>query len=328
MGQEALMQVLHQLPEVTDKNLLVGSSTVDDAAVYRVTDELALVTSVDFFPPIVDDPYSFGAISAANALSDIYAMGGAPKLATAVVCFPKELDLSILAEIMKGATDKITEAGAVLAGGHSVEDREIKFGFSVTGYVHPDRVTANSNARPGQRLILTKPVGTGVITSALKAGRLDESGAAEAIASMKRLNADAAAGALEAGVRAMTDVTGYGLIGHAMEMAEASGVNLVIDSSAVSFFPHAIELVGRKSNRPRNLTSSREFLGPRVSLSDLVGGEVELLLYDPQTSGGLLIAVPDAGTAGLWEALTALGADASIIGRVVEKEEGWRIRVE
>ncbi|MBI5827015.1 MAG: selenide, water dikinase SelD [Deltaproteobacteria bacterium] len=320
------MQVLHQLPHMKDRDLLVGVETADDAAVYRISEELALISTLDFFPPIVDDPYTFGQIAAANALSDVYAMGGAPRLAMNIVCFPKELALSVLNEIIKGSMDKLIEAGALLVGGHSIEDREVKYGLSVTGFVHPDRITTNSKARPGDVLVLTKPIGSGVIASALKAGRIDEVDAWDAISSMKALNRAAAEAAGEVGVNACTDVTGFGLLGHAMEVARASGVNLVIRSSGVRFFQAALDMVKKRSNRPRSIASNRAFLMKDTVLSG-VNEAVELLLLDPQTSGGLLISVAGERSALLIEKLRARGVEPAIVGHVVPAEEGWRISV-
>ena len=320
------MQVLHQLPHMKDRDLLVGVDTADDAAVYKISEELALISTLDFFPPIVDDPYTFGQIAAANALSDVYAMGGAPRLAMNIVCFPKELDLSVLNDIIKGSMDKLTEAGALLVGGHSIEDREIKYGLSITGFVHPARVTRNSGARPGDVLILTKPIGTGVIASALKAGRIDEIDALDALLSMKTLNRAAAEAAGTVGVNACTDVTGFGLLGHAMEVAKGSGVNLVIRSSQVRFFESAPRLVKKRSNRPGSIAANRGFLMKDTVISGVDEG-VELLLLDPQTSGGLLISAPEDKSAMLIEKLRARGVDPAVVGFVVPAEEGWRISV-
>lgn len=309
-----------------DRDLLVGVDTADDAAVYRISEELAVISTLDFFPPIVDDPCTFGQIAAANALSDVYAMGGAPRLAMNIVCWPKEIPLSVLNEIMKGSMDKLAEAGALLVGGHSIEDREVKYGLSVTGFVHPNRITTNSKARPGDVLVLTKPIGSGVIASALKAGRIDEADARDAISSMKALNRAASEAAGEVGVNACTDVTGFGLLGHAMEVAKASGVSLVIRSSGVRFFHAALDMVKKRSNRPRSIASNREFLMKDTVISG-VDEYVELLLLDPQTSGGLLISVAGERSALLVEKLRARGVEPAIVGHVVGAEAGWKIRV-
>lgn len=320
------MQVLHQLPITRDKNLLVGIDTADDAGVYQISDELAVINTLDFFPPIVDDPFLFGQIAAANSLSDVYAMGGVPKLAMNIVCFPKALDLSILNEILRGSMDKINEAGALLVGGHSVEDTEVKYGLSVTGFINPKKITANSGARPGDVLILTKPVGVGVITSALKAGRIKLNDAEVAFESMRTLNKSASEAMVEVGVNACTDVTGYGVLGHSMEMAKGSGVNIIICSSDIRFFPQAIDLIKKKSNRPRTLMGNRGFIMRDVESS--IDEATELLLFDPQTSGGLLISIAEEKSEMLLSRLRERFISPSVIGRVVEREEGWRIRVE
>src|SRR3990170_957785 len=221
MGHDALAQVLRQLPKVEDKNLIAGTEHADDAGVYKLTEELAVINTLDFFPPIIDDPYTFGQISAANALSDVYAMGGVPRLAMNIVAFPASLDLSILQEIISGSTDKLKEAGVILIGGHSIEDKEVKYGLSVTGFVHPDKVVKNSGAKSGDVLVLTKPIGVGIITSALKNRNISESDADESIISMKTLNNISSKIMVETGVNACTDITGFGLIGHAVEMADA-----------------------------------------------------------------------------------------------------------
>lgn len=322
------MQVLHQLPEVRDENLLVGFDTADDAGVYKLTDKLALITTIDFFPPIVDDPFTFGEIAAANSLSDVYAMGGEPKLAMNVVCFPRDLDTGVLKEIIDGALSKLNEAGVLLVGGHSVEDREIKFGLSVVGFAEPDRITSNANVRAGDRLILTKPIGTGVVTSALKAGRISEADADPAIKSMTTLNKYAVEAAASAGVRACTDITGYGLLGHSMEMARGSGVGLVIRAADVPILPHALTQVRKRSNRPKTISTNMEFLGGDVSLSPGIDEGLKLLLYDPQTSGGLLMSVPEDKYGHLIKALEASGVGASDIGTAIERTEGWTIKVE
>src|SRR3970040_1036995 len=227
MGHDALAQVLRQLPKVEDKNLIAGTEHADDAGVYKLTGELAVINTVDFFPPIIDDPYTFGQISGANALSDVYAMGGVPRLAMNIVAFPASLDLSILQEIIKGSTDKLKEAGVILVGGHSIEDKEIKYGLSVTGLVHPQKVITNAGAKPGDKLILTKPIGVGVITTALKSGKIEPDEVKDAIDSMKAITDKASLIMQEVGVNACTEITGFGLMGHAMEMAEARSGGMI-----------------------------------------------------------------------------------------------------
>lgn len=319
--------MLRQLPATVDKDLLVGVQNADDAGVYRISEDRAVITTLDFFPPIVDDPYDFGQIAAANALSDIYAMGGSPRLATNIVCFPKALPVSVLNEILRGSLDKLKEADALLVGGHSVEDAEVKYGLSVIGFADPARIVTNSGARPGDTLVLTKPIGVGVITSALKAGKVRAEEAEAVFESMKTLNREASVAMNETGVNACTDITGYGLIGHAMEMAKGSGANLVIRSSLVRTFPRATELIKKRALRPRTLLSNRAFLAPDVRTAPIDEG-LDLVLYDPQTSGGLLISVPEEKAAMLMERLRGRGVSPFIVGSVVERQEGWRIRVE
>ncbi len=275
----------------------------------------------------MDDPYTFGQIAAANSLSDVYAMGGVPRLAMNIVGFPKALDMSILGDILRGGMDKMNEAGVLTVGGHSVEDSEIKYGLSVTGFVHPDKILTNAGARIGDRLILTKPIGVGIITSALKAGKMKLADAAPAIVSMVTLNKSALASMSGADVGGCTDITGYGLLGHAMEMCEASKVNFIINAGAVKIFPQALDFVKKKKFRPKTIASSREALLERLQLSNDLGEALELVLFDPQTSGGLLISVAERDSAALLERLKASGLEASIIGSVAAEEEGWRIKV-
>lgn len=322
------MQVLHQLPFVKDKDLLVGIETADDAGVYRLSDDTAVVNTLDFFPPIVDDPYLFGQIAVANALSDVYAMGAMPRLAMNIVCFPKALGMDILGEILKGGMDKLAEAGVLLIGGHSVEDAEVKYGLSVTGFSHPEKIVTNKGARPGDILVLTKPIGVGVITSGLKAGRIKTHEAEEAFESMRTLNRSASEAMVAVGVSACTDITGYGLMGHAMEMAKGSEVSLVIKTSGVRILPKAIDLIAKKANRPRTLLANRDYIMADVVKSREIDEALELMLFDPQTSGGLLISVPEAKYPELDLEFKKRSVDGFIVGRVVEKEAGWRARLD
>lgn len=301
--------------------------TSDDAAVYKVSDNLAIVSTVDFFPPIVDDPYTFGEISAANALSDVYAMGGVPRFATNIVCFPKDLSKEILSDILQGSADKLKEAGVLIAGGHSIEDKEIKYGLSVTGVIDPMKIVRNSGAKPGDVLILTKPIGVGIITSAIKRGAFNEEEAKEAFDSMKRLNRDASLAMVEARASAATDVTGFGLLGHAFEMADSAKVSFAISAKDVRFFPGATKLVRDKKNRPRAIGSTKDFLRGCVEVSPDVPEEVELLLYDPQTSGGLLVAMAKDRAKAFIDKLSLTGVEAVIIGAVEERNEKWVIKV-
>lgn len=281
-----LDQALRGLPRLDDPNVLVGFDTSDDAGVYRVSGDLALVQTIDFFTPIVDDPFTFGAIAAANSLSDVYAMGGRPLTALSVLAYPEKGDLDALREILRGGAEKLREAGCVLLGGHSVRDEEIKFGYAITGTVHPDRVKANTGARPGDSLFLTKPIGTGVISTALKRGLAAEADVQAAIESMLRLNDHTIGDA-----HGCTDITGFGLMGHGRELARGSNVTLEIEAAALEFLPGALE-AARQGALPGGLKSNRDFASCDVEIAPGVPPEVEALLYDPQTSGGLLISSP------------------------------------
>ena len=308
--------MLARLPRVANENVLVGFDTADDAGVYKLTPECALVQTVDFFTPIVDDPYTFGAIAAANALSDIYAMGGRPLTALSIVAYPAKGDLDDLEAILRGGTDKIQEAGCVVLGGHSVADEEIKFGYAVTGIVHPDRITTNARAVLGDALVLTKHIGTGVISTALKRGIAREEDVEASIASMLTLNRSAAEAMANVETHGCTDVTGFGLIGHAREMAMASGITLEIEAARVRFLPGAIDYA-KQGAVPGGLLNNRDFAGCAVENAADVAEEIETLLYDPQTSGGLLISMP-AGDALRFEQICE---DAYRIGRVLARKE-------
>jgi selenide,water dikinase len=319
MGPAALAQVLRSLTLPTHPNLLVGLDVKDDAAVYRVADDLALVQTVDFFPPIVDDPYTFGAIAAANALSDIYAMGGRPVLALAIAGFPEDLSPQIISAILQGGADKVAEAGAVVAGGHTVVDKEPKYGLCVTGLVHPDRVTAKAHARSGDRLLLTKPLGTGVITTAHKRGQVRDDDLASAIASMMRLNRGAAELASSVELHSATDITGYGLLGHADELARNSGVGLEIELARVPLLPGALDYA-RRGIFPGGLGRNRNYMLGEGGVRLAAGLEEPhtQLLFDPQTSGGLLFALPANAALDLLGRMAAAGEPCWEIGRVVE----------
>jgi selenide,water dikinase len=320
----SLRQVLSQLPRQTDANVLVGFDTSDDAGIYRLTDSMALVQTVDFFTPMVDDPFTYGRIAATNALSDVYAMGGRPVSSLALVCYPEDGDLDTLGRIMAGGLSVMQEAGCAVIGGHSVKDAEIKFGYSVTGLIDPARIYTNAAAQPGDVLLLTKALGTGVITTALKQGKAQQSWVDGAIRSMTWLNRKAAEVACGGGfdVHAMTDITGFGLMGHAREMAMGSGVVLEIDTDGVPLLEGALEAL-RLGAIPRGLIANREFAECIVfeSPNARVSTERKTLLFDPQTSGGLLIAArePDAGA--LAASLTAHGCIAARIGRVLTERE-------
>ena len=308
--------MLRDLPKQTDPKLLVGTDHFDDAGVYQLDAETALVVTLDFFPPLVDDPYEFGRIAAANSLSDIYAMGAKPLCALNIVGFPdKDLPVSILGEILRGGSERVTAAGAVIAGGHTVRDTEIKYGLSVTGVVHPDRVLTNGGAVVGDALVLTKPIGSGVLTSAAKNGTIPEADLAEVIDVMTDLNAGACEAMLEVGVHAVTDVTGFGLVGHAREMAGAGDVTISIDATAVPLLAQTLELAA-KGILTRAHKSNLEFLGDRFEAKNvdetLVG-----VLADAQTSGGLLIAVAPDRADRLIDALRARRTRAAaVVGEV------------
>ena len=302
--------MLARIPRWADENVLVGFDTADDAGVYKLTPECALVQTVDFFTPIVDDPYTFGAIAAANALSDVYAMGGRPISALSILAWPAKGDLDDLSEILRGGAEKIHEAACSVIGGHSVQDNEVKFGYAVTGTIHPDRIKTNAGARPGDALLLTKRIGTGVISTALKRGIANDSDVRASVESMLTLNRRACETMLEFETHGCTDVTGFGLIGHALEMARASKVTLEIDPRSVQFLPGALDYA-RQGAIPGGLKNNREFASPCVEGQS----EFEDLLYDPQTSGGLLIALAERDLA----AFEARFPSAYRIGRVTER---------
>ncbi len=298
MGPGALSAVLQSLRLPTHPDLLIGLDISDDAAVYRLNDDMALVQTVDFFPPIVDDPYTYGAIAAANSLSDIYAMGARPILALAIAAFPEELPQAIIQAILQGGADKVAEAGAVVAGGHTVVDREPKYGLCVTGLTSPQRVTAKAHAQVGDVLLLTKPLGTGIITTAIKRDQGDAADLDTAVTSMLRLNKLAAELAQEVEVHSVTDITGFGLLGHAAELARNSAVGLWVDSSAIPLLPGALHYA-EAGLLPGGLHRNRAYLerDGYVQLAPTVDASRAHLLYDPQTSGGLLLVLPpDAAT--------------------------------
>jgi selenide,water dikinase len=299
----------------------------EDAGVYKLTDELAMVQTVDFFTPIVDDPYDFGRIAVANALSDVYAMGGKPLTALNIVCFPRDtMDISILREVLKGGLDAMHEAAVLLLGGHSVDDPELKYGLAVTGTIHPGKVVHNNGAKPGDRLILTKPLGTGIISTAIKRNKASKEAIARVVKSMTTLNRTASEVMMEVGVNACKDITGFGLLGHASEMIEGTEVGMVIDAAAVPIFPEAREYAGM-GMVPGGTQRNREFRIDMVDIDSKVPQYLQDILFDPQTSGGLLIAVPKAKASRLLKRLHEEGIkEAVIIGEVVGEKKG-RIRV-
>ncbi len=334
--------MLGKLARQQDPNVLVGFDYADDAGVYQIAPGTALVQTVDFFTPIVDDPYTFGQIAAVNSLSDVYAMGGRPLSSLALVCFPEKGDLGVLEQILAGGLSKMVEAGCTVIGGHSIRDEEIKFGYSVTGTIHPQRVLANRGARSGDALLLTKPLGTGVISTAIKRGKAEPAWIDAAVRSMTTLNkaaaevitgaldsvssrASSASSALRAEgplpsepfpVHALTDITGFGLIGHAREMALASGTGLRLRASAVLLLAGALECV-RAGYIPGGLRANREFAECVVGYEDGVLDELRTILFDPQTAGGLLISVAAEDAPDLQRALVAAGVHATLIGEVL-----------
>jgi selenide, water dikinase len=313
--------VLGDLPVHDDDRVLIDYRTSDDAGVFRLDDHRALVQTVDFFTPIVDDPFVYGQIAAANALSDVYAMGGRPLTALAIAAFPKDLDPSIVSLVFAGGLDKLREAGVALLGGHTVQDTEIKFGYAVTGEVNPGRVLANGGARPGDALLLTKPIGTGIIATALKNDRAPAAALAAAVGSMIRLNRQAADVAVRHGaaVHACTDVTGFGLLGHAAEMAASSRCSLQIDAARVPLLAGARALA--PGNVPGGGRTNREHFGVRVKVAASIEGDLMDVLYDPQTSGGLLLAVDPGRIDEVLKDMAAEGVDAVRIGEVVAQAE-------
>jgi selenide, water dikinase len=300
LSPKILDRVLARLPRQADENVLVGFDTADDAGIYRLGPELALVQTVDFFTPVVDDPYTFGAIAAANAVSDVYAMGGRPVTALSILAWPAAEDAGILEQILLGGAAKLQEADCVILGGHSVNDPEIKFGYAITGLVHPDRFKPNAGARPGDALLLTKRLGTGIISTALKRGIAREADVEAATAAMLTLNKAAAEAMAEFDVHGVTDVTGFGLLGHAREMAMASRVTLEIEAEKLRFLDGAVDYA-RAGALPGGLHNNRDFVSSCVEGSSAFDD----LLYDPQTSGGLLISLPEADAVRLERKLPA-----------------------
>jgi len=320
MDASSLAGVLNLFPPPDDPNLLIGLHTGDDAGVYRIAADLALVNTVDYFPPVVDDPFAYGQIAAANALSDVYAMGGKPVTALNIAAFPRDgLAPEVLHEILRGGLAKLKEAGVALVGGHTVTDPEVKYGLAITGLIDPARVVSNAGARPGDWLILTKPIGVGIITTAIKQDSVDPALATRVVTVMATLNRAAAQRMLECEVHACTDITGYGLLGHALEMATASRVRLEIEYQSVPHFPEALELCAQGA-RSGGLEGNRQAFSAAVRIADAVPGVWQDLLLDPQTSGGLLIALPEQGARAFLRQFD--GVDAAVIGRVGTEGEG------
>jgi selenide, water dikinase len=311
--------VLSELPKQPhNPNLIVGFDTADDAGVFRLRDDLALVQTLDFFTPIVDDPFDFGRIAALNSINDVWAMAGSPITAMAITCFPKKgVDPSILAEIMKGGLDTLTTYGVTLVGGHSVDNEQIMFGYSVTGVIDPNKVARNAGAQPGDVIILTKPLGTGVISTGIKRGAATPDVVQNSVATMLTPGNHAAEAMRDFGVKGATDVTGFSLMGHGWEMARASHVTIEIDAGEVPILDGALELAGAGMLTSGDKTN-REYVGSNVHIAESVNADLVKILFDPQTAGGMLIAVPEANAKGLLAALRSHYPFASMIGRVRE----------
>ncbi|MCI2058945.1 MAG: selenide, water dikinase SelD [Oscillibacter sp.] len=325
VGAGVLAKLLDGIKVHHDPNLLVGFDKSDDASVYKVSDDLALVQTVDFFPPIADDPYLFGQIAATNALSDIYAMGGEPKLALNIMCIPESMPKDAVHQLLRGGYDKVYEAGALITGGHSILDDEPKYGLAVTGFVHPDRVLTNSGARPGDVLFLTKPIGIGVLTTAAKAEMLSKAGLELSYRMMTTLNKAARDAMVKYRVHSCTDVTGFGLLGHTYEMAQGSDVEITLHVDEIDLIPEALELA-KVGILPAGMYRNRTFAEAGID-----AGDTELckqdLLYDPQTAGGLLISVAAEDADALYADLKKTVPSAQHIGTVEEYRGGKRIKL-
>ncbi|MEQ8155541.1 MAG: selenide, water dikinase SelD [Clostridiaceae bacterium] len=313
-----LEQVLEKIPKAADENLLIGFDSSDDAAVYKLTEDIAIIQTLDFFTPIVEDPYTFGKIAAANALSDVYAMGGEVKTALNIVCFPEKMDVKILGEILRGGAEKVMEAGGVLCGGHSINDNEPKYGLSVTGIIHPDKILPNNNSKIGDKLILTKPLGTGIITTARRVGEASDEAYSKAVKSMETLNRYSSEKMKKYRVNACTDVTGFGFLGHLYEMTQKH-YTMRIDGNSIPYIKEAYDyakefLITSAGQKNRN------FLKGKVKLEN-IEFPLEEILYDPQTSGGLLISVDSRDADNLMKDLNELEIKSKVVGEVVEREE-------
>ena len=309
-----LAQVLSKLPIQNSENVIVGFDRSDDAGVFRLTDETALVQTVDFFTPVADDPFVYGQVAAINALNDVYAMGGKPLSALSIVCYPQKGDWDVLGEILAGGQAAMNAEGVIVIGGHSVDDQEMKFGYAVTGVIHPDKVFTNYGARPGDVLILTKPIGTGAINTAVKRGVASDATVAAAILAMTTSAAAASKVMQSVGANACTDVTGFGLLGHAYEMANGSKVTLTVDSKQVPLLPDVLKLIAA-GMLTRGDKNNRVYVGETVRISDDVSGEMQSALFDPQTAGGLLISLSPENA----EHFIAEMPNAVVIGSVAEK---------
>jgi selenide,water dikinase len=309
------------LPKQNMPGLLVGHEDADDAGVFQLTSDIAVVQTVDYFPPIVDDPYVYGQVAASNALSDVYAMGGVPRTALSIVGFPSRgVDFSVLGQIMQGGLNKLEEAGVILLGGHSVRDDEIKFGYAVTGVIDPRNIKRNRGARAGSRVLLTKPLGTGLVTTAIKRGKALPEHIEAAVASMLMLNRRAAEICLEFQVDTMTDVTGFGLAGHAIEVAKASGISIRLNHTALPLLPGALDY-SQQGFCAGGLTSNQEFFGKNIFIADTVPPAIRNIFFDPQTSGGLLVFCPTASARTLLDKLQSENIAAVEVGTTIDKAE-------
>lgn len=322
MSPKNLEQVLRQLPKFEDPNLLVGMDTMDDAGVYRISDEIALVQTVDIFTPVVDDPYDYGCIVGANSLSDVYAMGGRPLTVMNIIGFPPgKMNPDIVAAILKGGADKVKEAGATIVGGHTINDPELKYGMAVTGLIHPKKIITNSHAKPGDVLILTKPLGIGILTMANTMEQLPEDLIKRITISMSKLNKTASEVMLKIGVNACKDITGFGLIGHASEIAQMSNVSLKISVSKLPMFKEAVEYA-KKNIMPGGSFTNKDYYEPLVKTEEGIPQEIQDICFDAQTSGGLLISVDNKKADSMLKEMHRQGVkDAAIIGEVVTKHE-------
>jgi len=323
MGPEDLAEVLSLIEGIFKSDdfpgLLVGLGEADDAAVYRIDDEHAIIQTLDFFPPVVDDPYTYGAVAAANAMSDVYAMGGEVLFALNVAAFPKWLDREVVGTILRGGAEKVREAGGVIAGGHTIDDEEPKYGMTVTGMVHPDHILTKGGAGPGDAIVLTKPLGTGLITTVLRGGVADEAHVKGAVESMLRLNRDASRAAQAAGVHAATDVTGFSLLGHGLEMAELSGSQLRISLGDLPILDGTRHYADEWLF-PAGSHTNRAYFGPRVKFAEHISEEEQLMLFTPETSGGLLLAVASDRLDSLLDELRRRDQPAWVIGDAAEGE--------
>lgn len=311
-----LAQVLSKLPRQSSENVIVGFDTADDAGVLRLTDDTALVQTVDFFTPVADDPFVYGQVAAINSLNDVYAMGGRPLSALSIVCFPQKGDFELLVRILEGGQSAMNAEGVVVLGGHSVDDQEMKFGYAVTGIVHPEKVITNAGSQPGDVLILTKPIGTGAINTAIKRGTARGETVEAAINAMTTSANKESKVMVELRAHACTDITGFGLLGHAYEMAKASGVTFEIDSATVPLLPDVLELIA-DGNLTRGDKNNRDYVGDTAHFAASVRGEMQSALFDPQTAGGLLVSIEGSKAAEYLEKVP----DARLIGRVVRKQE-------